>query len=110
MTPTLCAATFSNSYVKWRLRYVILRFVPVPVEGGGGGEVVMRVYLLICWYKQVAAEILSTTKYIYALHNLQSSLVHINLPVPPNKMWKYKYDMSYTVQYFSMILSGKGPP
>jgi hypothetical protein len=26
----LCAATFSNSYVKGRLRYVILRFVAVP--------------------------------------------------------------------------------
>ncbi len=26
----LCAATFSNSYVKWRLRYVMLRFVAVP--------------------------------------------------------------------------------
>ncbi len=30
MTSTLCAATFSNSYVKWRLRYVMLRFVAVP--------------------------------------------------------------------------------
>ncbi len=27
MTSTLCAATFSNSYVKWRLRYVMLHFV-----------------------------------------------------------------------------------
>ncbi len=27
MTSTLCAATFSNSYFKWRLRYVMLRFV-----------------------------------------------------------------------------------
>ncbi len=26
----MCAATFSNSYVKWRLCYVILRFVAVP--------------------------------------------------------------------------------
>jgi hypothetical protein len=25
----LCAATFSNSYVKWRLLYVMLRFVAV---------------------------------------------------------------------------------
>ncbi len=30
VTSTLCAATFSNSYVKWCLRYVILRFVGVP--------------------------------------------------------------------------------
>ncbi len=26
----LCATTFSNSYVKWRLHYVMLRFVAVP--------------------------------------------------------------------------------
>ncbi len=26
----LCAATFRNSYVKWRFRYVMLRFVVVP--------------------------------------------------------------------------------
>ncbi len=31
MTSTLCAATFSNSYVKLRLSYVMLRFVAVPV-------------------------------------------------------------------------------
>ncbi len=30
MTSTLCAATFSNSFIKWRLRYVMLRFVAVP--------------------------------------------------------------------------------
>ena len=30
VTSTLCAATFSNSYVKWRLLYVMLRFVAVP--------------------------------------------------------------------------------
>ncbi len=30
VTSTLCAATFSNSYVKWRLRYVMLRFVALP--------------------------------------------------------------------------------
>ncbi len=30
MTSTLCAATFSNSYVKGRLSYVMLRFVAVP--------------------------------------------------------------------------------
>ncbi len=30
VTSTLCAATFGNSYVKWRLRYVMLRFVAVP--------------------------------------------------------------------------------
>jgi hypothetical protein len=30
VTATLCAATFSNSYVKWRKRCVILRFVAVP--------------------------------------------------------------------------------
>ncbi len=29
MTSKLCAATFSNSYVKWRLHYVMLRFVAV---------------------------------------------------------------------------------
>ncbi len=29
---TLCAATFSNSYVKWFLRYVMLHFVAVPLE------------------------------------------------------------------------------
>ncbi len=37
----LCAATFSNSFVKWHLRYVMLRFVAVPsnylLRGGGGG-------------------------------------------------------------------------
>jgi hypothetical protein len=27
---TLCAATFSNSYVMWRKRCVMLRFVAVP--------------------------------------------------------------------------------
>ncbi len=27
MTSTLCAATFSNSYIQWCLRYVMLRFV-----------------------------------------------------------------------------------
>ncbi len=48
VTSTLCAATFSNSYVKWRLLYVMLRFVAVPtkyllffhllcVRGGGEG-------------------------------------------------------------------------
>ncbi len=31
MTATLCAATFSNSYVKGRKRCVMLRFVAVPV-------------------------------------------------------------------------------
>jgi hypothetical protein len=30
VTSTLCAATFCNSYVKWGLRYVMLRFVAVP--------------------------------------------------------------------------------
>ncbi len=30
MTSTLCAATFSNSYIQWRLRYVMLRFVAAP--------------------------------------------------------------------------------
>ncbi len=30
MTSTLCAATFSNSYVKWLLHYMMLRFVAVP--------------------------------------------------------------------------------
>ncbi len=30
VTSILCAATFSNSYIKWRLRYVMLRFVAVP--------------------------------------------------------------------------------
>ncbi len=48
---TLCAATFSNSYVKWGLCYVMLRFVAVPLlpatwarftvflkkQGDGGG-------------------------------------------------------------------------
>ncbi len=29
---TLCAATFGNSYAKWFLRYVMLRFVAVPLE------------------------------------------------------------------------------
>ncbi len=32
VTSMLCAATFSNSYVKWRLRYMILLFVAVPVR------------------------------------------------------------------------------
>ncbi len=32
MTSTLCAATFSNSYVMWHLRYVVLRFVAVPIN------------------------------------------------------------------------------
>ncbi len=32
VTSTLCAATFSNSYIKWLLRYVMLRFVAVPYE------------------------------------------------------------------------------
>ncbi len=27
----LCAATFSNSYIKWRLHYVMLRFVAVLI-------------------------------------------------------------------------------
>ncbi len=27
-----CAATFSNSYIKWRLRYVMLRFLAVPAD------------------------------------------------------------------------------
>ncbi len=35
---TLCAATFSDRYVKWLLRYVLLRFVAVPTKGGGGGQ------------------------------------------------------------------------
>ncbi len=30
MTSTLCAATFNNSFVKCRSRYVMLRFVAVP--------------------------------------------------------------------------------
>ncbi len=30
VTSTLCAATFSNIYVKWHLRYVMLHFVAVP--------------------------------------------------------------------------------
>ncbi len=30
VTSTLCASTFSNSYDKWHLRYVMLRFVAVP--------------------------------------------------------------------------------
>jgi hypothetical protein len=30
VTSMFCAATFSNSYVKWRLRYVMLHFVAVP--------------------------------------------------------------------------------
>jgi hypothetical protein len=30
VTSTLCAAMFSNSYVKLRLLYVMLRFVAVP--------------------------------------------------------------------------------
>ncbi len=30
MTSTLCAATFSKSYVKWCFRYVMLHFVAVP--------------------------------------------------------------------------------
>jgi hypothetical protein len=30
VTSTLCAAMFSNSYVKWRLRYMMLRFAAVP--------------------------------------------------------------------------------
>jgi hypothetical protein len=29
VTSTLCAAMFSNSYIKWRLRYMMLRFVAV---------------------------------------------------------------------------------
>ncbi len=33
VTSTLCAAMFSNSNVKWRLRYLMLRFVAVPAEG-----------------------------------------------------------------------------
>ncbi len=32
VTFMLCAATFSNSYVKWRLCYVMLRFVAVPSD------------------------------------------------------------------------------
>ncbi len=32
MTFTLCAAMFSNSYVKWRLRYVMLHFVAGPMK------------------------------------------------------------------------------
>ncbi len=32
MTDTLCAATFSNSYVLWRKRCVMLRFVAVPFK------------------------------------------------------------------------------
>ena len=31
VTSTLCAVTFSYSYIKRRLRYVILRFVAVPI-------------------------------------------------------------------------------
>jgi hypothetical protein len=31
VTSTWCAATFSHSYVKWHLRYVMLRFVAVPI-------------------------------------------------------------------------------
>jgi hypothetical protein len=30
VTSMLCAATFSNSYVKWSLRYVMLRFFTAP--------------------------------------------------------------------------------
>jgi hypothetical protein len=30
VTSTLCSATFSNSYVKWCLRYMMLCFVAVP--------------------------------------------------------------------------------
>ncbi len=33
MTATLCAATFSNSYVLWHKRCVMLRFVAVPKLG-----------------------------------------------------------------------------
>ncbi len=40
MTATLCAATFSNSYVLWRKRCVILRFVAVPCYH-------IRLYLVI---------------------------------------------------------------
>ncbi len=32
MTATLCAATFSNSYVLWHKRSVMLHFVAVPLE------------------------------------------------------------------------------
>ncbi len=32
MNSTLCAATFSDSYVKWHLHYLMLRFVAVPHE------------------------------------------------------------------------------
>ncbi len=35
VTATLCAATFSNSYVLWRKRCVMLRFVTVPLQIGG---------------------------------------------------------------------------
>ncbi len=40
VTSTLCAATFSNSYTKWRLRYVMLHFLAVPKQ-------VLRVFLLV---------------------------------------------------------------
>jgi hypothetical protein len=33
VTATLCAATFSNSYVLWHKRSVMLRFVAVPLLG-----------------------------------------------------------------------------
>jgi hypothetical protein len=31
VTSMLCAATFSNNYVKWLLGYIMLRFVAVPI-------------------------------------------------------------------------------
>jgi hypothetical protein len=31
VTSSLCAATFSNSYVKWRLCYAMIRFVAAPI-------------------------------------------------------------------------------
>ncbi len=67
----------------------------------------MRVYLLIC--DSDYRDTLHHNVHICSPH-LQSNLDHINLPGPPYKMWKNKYDLSYTVQYFSMIHSGRGPP
>ncbi len=55
---TLCAATFSNSYVKWHLRYGMLRFVAVPAIRSSLGHIkqfripfnTMRIITLISQY------------------------------------------------------------
>ncbi len=59
VTSTLCAATFSNSYVKRHLRYVMLHFVAVP-----SAQILLKIFLR----EELKARPIEPTSFLFGLY------------------------------------------